>query len=157
MPIWGCFTPPGPSIFAGDGSYGPQILPTSALWDTWKKLTSIWNFRVKRSIFIQKWSFLCLFGGVFPPQYPQYLPEKAHMGPESYLQVCSEIMKKHFTSMWNLEANRPFLCLQKTTFWQWEGVKPPQGPQFLPGMAHMEPISYLHVFSQVLKKNPTLI
>ena len=34
----GCFTHPGPPMFAGDGSYGPQILPTSAFWDTWKRI-----------------------------------------------------------------------------------------------------------------------
>ena len=31
VPIWGVLHPPGPSIFSGDGSYGPQILPTRAL------------------------------------------------------------------------------------------------------------------------------
>ena len=49
--------------------------------------------------FSSKNGHFCAYLRVIFPQDPQYLLEKAHMGPESYLQVCSEIMKKHFTSM----------------------------------------------------------
>ena len=34
---WGGFTPPGTQRFAEHGSFGPQILPTSLLWETAKK------------------------------------------------------------------------------------------------------------------------
>ena len=64
----GILHPPGPSIFAGMAHMCPKCYLQVPLWDTWKKLTSIWNFRVKRLIFSQKMIiFIPIWGVLHPP------------------------------------------------------------------------------------------
>ena len=67
----GFTSPPRTPRFAEHGSFGPQILPTSLLWETEKEndlhvksVPQKMSFRPKIAIFIEKW------GGFTPPQDP---------------------------------------------------------------------------------------
>ena len=68
------YPPPGPPRFAGHGSFGPQILPSSLLWETEEKnMTSMWNLCLKNWVFNQKWVFLLRkWGGFTPPRTPRF-------------------------------------------------------------------------------------
>ena len=81
----------------------------------------------------------------------------ANFGPKSYLQVSSEKLNKNVNTMWNLCLNKGVFVKKWQFFLKNEVVLPPQEPNCLPGMAYLDPKSYLQVFSEKLKKKITLI
>ena len=103
---WGGFTAPGPPRFAGHGTCGPQILPTSLLCETEKKydlcgesVPQKMSFCLKMAIFIEKMKF-------YSPRTLKDCRTWLIWAPKSksYHQVSSEKLKKNHPHM-TLEAN----------------------------------------------------
>ena len=81
-----------------------------------------------------------------PPQRPPRFAR--HVDPKSYLQVTSEKPKKNY----ELHAIYDFSSKNGILYWTKEVVFPPQDPQDWPGMAHLDPKSYLQVSSEKPRK-----
>ena len=154
----GVFTPPRT----------PKVCRTWLIWAlnptyksplrNWKKIWPLWEICAPKNEFSpKKWQFLLNKWGGFTPPGPPRFAGHGLFGPKilptSLLWETKEKNHPHMT----LKANVQILYTKKSTFWKSECVIPLQFPQFLPGMAHMDPILYVHVHSEVLKKNSIFI
>ena len=114
----------------------PQVPPPH---ETGKKLTHLFNVRVKQLSISQKLSFWCWYWGWFDtPQHPQNLVGMVHVATKFCPQVPPMRQGKTFTSLLNVRVNQLSIS-QKWLFWcRYLGwFDTPQHPQNLVGMVHV--------------------